>query len=284
MAARRLCENPRVLSLIAPVVMAACLVHPADLDREVGRRALPWLPPDLARQVVKHEREFGRGAAAAAAWPASYHRSGGQQGVERAIALQCDRLVAAIRSRQPFSEVVAGLGALAHLAMDCNSPFVEARAADAHTNAFGVYLGSAAPRIPLVFYGQQEGLVHGRPGAVPSYVASRSTDAATLGGLVRDDLDRVGGPSSWRRLDDRSTSFGAASLVLNHATSDFANLASWVWQSAGGLVPEVRDGRDTILIWTAEPQPREKVPRWARREGTTLDTASTRLGFRQTRP
>ena len=273
-----------MLALAVPAVVAACLIHSPDLDREIGRRALPWLPPDLARQVVKHEREFGRGAKAAAAWPASYHHAGGQQGVEHAIVLQCDRLVAAIRSRQPFAEVVAGFGTLAHLALDCNSPFVRARATDAHTQAFGVYMRNAAPRIPLVFYGQQPGLVRGRAGAVAPYLASRSLDAATLGPLVREDLDRVGGPASWPRLDDRSTSFGAASLVLNHAASDFANLASWVWQNAGGLVPPVRDGQGTILIWTADPRPREKAPSWVRREGTTGESPSTRLGFRQDRP
>jgi len=259
-----------VLSVLLPAVAAVCLAHPADVDREVGRRSLPWLPPDLARQVERHERQFAAGAAAAANWPRAYHVPGARPGLQGTIRAQCERLAAAIRARAPFPEVVAGLGVLAHLAADLDAPFLLTQPGDAYAASFATYLPTAAPRVPLVFYGQARGLISGGAEGIGTFMPVRRRDAEILEGLVREDLDRVGGPQAWRRLDDRSSSFGTVSLFLNHAASDFANFASWVWLHAGGLVPELPEQKDTILVWKGEPQPRE-APR-------------TTLGFRQTRP
>lgn len=246
-----------MLSVILPAVAATCFAHPAAFDREVGRRALPWLPPDLARQVMRHERDFAAGAAAAARWPRSVHQPGGRSGLEVAIRTQCERLAAAIRERAPFSEVVAGLGALAHLTADLEAPFLTAGPSDRHAQSFASYLPTAAPRIPLVFYGQERLAISGSASGIPTMLASRRRDAEVLADFVREDLDRLGGPASWRRLDDRSSSFGTASLFLNHAATDLANLASWVWLHAGGQVPDIPAQPETILVWKGEPQPRE---------------------------
>jgi hypothetical protein len=262
--------TPRVFAVLVPAVAAVCFAHPTALDREVGRRALPWLPPDLARQITRYEPEFAAGAAAAARWPRSYHLPAGQPGLEGAIRTQCERLAAALRSQAPFAEVVAGLGALAHLAGDLETPFLAAHADDAYARSFASYLPTASPRIPLVFYGQQRAVIAGPAAGVGALVAARRRDADALAGIVRDDLDRLGGPGAWARLDDRSSSFGTASLVLNHAASDFANLASWVWFHGGGLVPDLPSQQGMILVWKGEPQPRE--------------APSPRLGFRQARP
>ncbi len=259
-----------MLAFLLPAVAAACLTHPAELDREVGRRALPWMPPDLARQITRHEKEFAAGAAAAARWPRAYHLPAGRPGLAAAIRTQSDRLAEALRAQAPFAEVVAGLGALAHLAADLDAPFLAANPNDAYACSFTSYLLTAAPRIPLVFYGQQRSLIGGPDAGLGSLVAARRRDADALAGIVRDDLDRVGGPSSWQRLDDRSSSFGTASLLLNHAASDFANLASWVWLHGGGLVPDLPAAHGMILVWKGESQPRE--------------APSPRLGFRQARP
>lgn len=259
-----------MFAVLLPAVAAVCFAHPAGLDREIGRRALPWLPPDLARQITRHERKFAAGAAAAAGWPRSYHQPGVQPGLDRTIRTQCERLAAALRAQVPFPEVVAGLGALAHLAADLEAPFLAANAGDAYARSFASYLPTAAPRIPLVFYGQRRAVITGPIAGVGALVTARRADADLMGGIVREDLDRLGGPGAWPRLDDRSSSFGAASLLLNHAASDFANLASWVWFHGGGLVPDLPAQKGMILVWKGEPQPRE--------------APSPRLGFRQARP
>jgi hypothetical protein len=258
-----------VPSALLPAVLVACFAHPVGLDHEIGLRALPWLPPDLARQVVKHMPEFNSGAQAAAAWPASFHRVGGPQDLEEALRVQCERLTAAIRARTPFADVVAGLGALAHLAADLNEPFGTVGGTDPYALSFAHYLPVAAPRIPLVFYGQQVAGIRGSCAALAAALVVRRREADLLGSIVREDLDRIGGPAAWPTLDDRSSTFGSASLVLNHAATDFANLASWVWYHAGGLVPELPAGKDMILVWKGEPQPREAT--------------RTRFAFRQAR-
>ncbi len=246
-----------MLATILAAAAATCFAHPITLDEEVGRRAVPWLPPDLARQVVRHQREFTAGASAAARWPRSFHRSGGGSGLERTIQKQCERLAAAIRGRAPFSEVVAGLGTLAHLAVDMNAPFLAASPTDPYAQAFAEYVATAAPRVPLVFYGQRRAAIAGASGGLEGMLSPRRPEADLLGRLVRDDMDRLGGPRAWGLLDDRSSSFGTASLLLNHAATDLANLASWIWLHAGGLVPDIPREPDVILVWKGEPQPRE---------------------------
>ena len=246
---------PPMLSVLLPAVAAGCLVHPIALDAQIGKRALPWLPPDLARQIVRHERDFARGAASAVRWPESLHRPGGEEGVETAVVAQCERLVSAIRRRTPFSEVVAGLGALAHLVLDAHWPFPNGRTPDGA--AFGNYVMAASPRIPMVFYGQNMVMIRGPSTGLRRLLLGRTAQQHRLAGLAAEDLARFGGPSQWRRLDDRSTSFAIASLTINHATTDFVNLASWVWYHGGGLVPEMQQAPDALLVWRGEPQPRE---------------------------
>lgn len=245
-----------MLAILLPAVVVACMAHPAELDPEVGRRALPWLPPDLARQVVKHRQEFARGAASAAAWPATFHQPGGPQGLEATIMAQCERLVQALRAQAPFAEVVAGLGTLAHLSFDLNAPFV-AEGGGPYAAAFASYQRGAIPRVPIVLYRQDRVPLTQPPATLAPYLTARRQSAASLAQLVRHDLDRVGGPGRWMALDDRSTSFGVASLAINHASSVFAGLASWVWQRGGGLVPEVSTAKQPILVWKGDPRPRE---------------------------
>jgi hypothetical protein len=249
-----------VLGAFLPAIAVVCLSHPVELDQEVMRRALPWLPPDLARQVVKHERDFQRGALAATTWPAQFHESGGSQNVEAALAWQCRRVSEGLKNHMPFPEVVAGLGAVVHLTVDLNRPFAVARDGP-YSRAFTSYMLSARDRIPLVFYGQDTRYVRARETALGGLLGERRDDMGPLASIVREDLDRVGGPGAWSRLDDRSSTFGSASLVLNHSASDFVNLGSWVWRNGGGLVPDIALADNSILVWKGEVKPREEPSR-----------------------
>jgi hypothetical protein len=256
--------------LLPAAAAVMCLAHPVEVDVEVVRRAVPWMPPDLARQVVRHQREARRGATAAAAWPRSFHEMGGKNGLEVSISGQCQRLVSAIRNHTAFAEVVAGLGALAHSVVDVNSPFGGHAGANPHAQAFSAYLGAATPRIPMVYYGMEPSFLRLQATGFPPWARGRREEVSPLGSIVEEDMDRIGGPGAWVRLDDRSSSFGTASVVLNHAATDLANLSAWIWRRAGGLVPELAVPDNGIVVWKGVPQPRE--------------APSTRLGFRQTWP
>ena len=249
--------NHAVIGVLLPAVLAVCMVPPVALDAEIGRRALPWLPPDLARQIVKHKQDFGRGATAAAAWPRQFHQPEGANGLEPTIVAQCERIVQALRSQAPFSEVVAGLGTLAHLTLDLNAPFASAHGSDPYARAFASYQRTAAPRVQMVFYGQERALLGQPKSALEHYLRRQRNAAVAFAPLVRYDLDRVGGPGRWTALDDRSTSFGTAAITLNHATSVFTNLASWVWRQGGGRVPEIAKSDGAIMVWKGELRPRE---------------------------
>ncbi len=251
--------NDGVPMVLLPAALLVCLAHPVDLDHEVRRRAVPWLPPDLARLVVRHQRDFDRGAAAAAGWPRQYHQPGTAGGTEVTLQAQCERVAQAIRRREPFPEVIAGLGAVAHLCLDLNQSFAGPEAGSPYASAFSSLMRAASPRIPDVFYGQDPWLVRGAGSRLSTSLRKRRAEMVPLAAIVREDMDRIGGPGRWPALDDRSSSFGAASLVLNHAASDFANLASWVWRAAGGLVPDI-PMHGNILVWKGESRPRETSP------------------------
>ncbi len=247
-----------MFAILAPTLVASCLAAVPALDAEIGRRAVPWLPPDLARQVARRPRDFARGIAAARGWPASLHRPGGSSGLEQAIVAQCQRLATALQRQAPMAEVVAGLGALAHLCGDLAGPFAESQGGDADAVAFSAYLEGVAPRIPVVYYGQNRRLIEGPASGILAALHERRRQARGLAPIVQEDFRRLGGAHRWREADDRSSTFGAASISLNRAMSDFVNLASWAWHHGGGLVPPLDAPPGAILVWIGEPTRRER--------------------------
>lgn len=232
----------------------ACSLHPATLDAELGRRALPGLPPDLARQLAKHPQAFSRGASSAAAYPKALHQRGGANAVEHAILAQCDRLVQAIRSRVSFEAVTAGFGALAHLVLDYNFP---AAAGQKEAAALASFLASRLPRIPVVFYAGAENVPYQSRTDLWQWLLAEGQRLPALQQALLEDLTRVGGPQFWDRLDDRSTTFGVASVAFNRAMSQYVTLSSWVWHHAGGLVPPFPGNGQGIIVWKGELKPRE---------------------------
>lgn len=244
-----------MLALALSASLLACPLHPVSLDLELGKRALPGLPPDLARQIAKHPQAFRRGAEAAFAYPQPLHTVGDGNTLEEAILAQCDRLVTAIRGQASFEAVTAGFGALAHLVWDLNVPVTPRSPEEAR--AFAAFLASRAPRIPVVFYSGYEEIPFASRDGLWSFILQEARRAQPLRQALAEDFRRVGGPAFWDRLDDRSTAFGVASVSLNRALSQYVALASWVWHHAGGLVvPFPGDGKQ-ILVWKGDLKPRE---------------------------
>lgn len=244
-----------VLALALSATLLACPLHPVSLDVELGKRALPGLPPDLARQIAKHPQAFRRGAEAAFAYPEPMHLVAEGNTLEEAVFAQCHRLVAAIRGRTDFETVTAGFGALAHLVWDLSFPVAPTARADAQ--AFVSFLHSRAPRIPVVFYSGYEEVPFLSREGLWRFILQEAQRAQPLRKLLAEDFQRVGGPAFWDRLDDRSTAFGVASVSSNRALSQYVALASWVWHHAGGLVTPFPGDGHRILVWKGELKPRE---------------------------
>lgn len=244
-----------MLTLTLSVTLLACPLHPVSLDLELGKRALPGLPPDLARQVAKHPEAFRRGAEAAFAYPQAIHTVGPGNSLEEAVLAQCERLVQAIRKQASFEAVTAGFGALAHLVWDLNFP-VEA-SAPAEAKAFVAFLQSRTPRIPVVFYSGYEALPFSSREVLWQFIRSEASRVLPLRQALAEDFQRVGGSAFWNQLDDRSTTFGVASVSMNRAVSQYVALASWVWHQAGGLVVPFPGNGQRILVWKGDLKPRE---------------------------
>lgn len=244
-----------MLKLALTLGALACPLHPASLDVALGERALPGLPPDLARQVAKHPQAFAQGAQAAAAYPGPLHLRGGKNAVEEAIFQQCQRLAQALRQQASFQAVTAGLGALAHLVLDYNFPASGAK--PAHAQAFAHFLASRLPRIPVVFYGGAEAVPFASRDALWSWLLGEGQRLAALEQALAEDFARVGGPGQWNLLDDRSTAFGVASVAFNRAMSQYVTLASWIWRQGGGLVVPFPGDGHSILVWKGDLKPRE---------------------------
>lgn len=244
-----------MLTLTLAVTLLACPLHPVPLDLELGKRALPGLPPDLARQLTKHPEAFRRGAEAAFAYPQALHTVGPGNTLEEAILAQCERLVQAIRKQTSFEAVTAGFGALAHLVWDLNFP-VEA-SLPGEAKAFVAFLQSRAPRIPVVFYSGYEALPVSSREVLWHFILNEASRVSPLRRALLEDFQRVGGSAFWNLLDDRSTAFGVASVSMNRATSQYVALASWVWHQAGGLVVPFPGNSQDILVWKGDLKPRE---------------------------
>lgn len=244
-----------MLTLTLSVALLACPLHPVSLDLELGKRALPGLPPDLARQLAKHPEAFRRGAEAAFAYPQALHTVGPGNTLEEAVLAQCERLVQAIRKQSSFEAVTAGFGALAHLVWDLNFP-VES-SSPGEIKAFVAFLQSRLPRIPVVFYSGYEALPFSSREVLWQFILSEASRVAPLRQALLEDFQRVGGSPFWNLLDDRSTAFGVASVSLNRAISQYVALSSWVWHHAGGLVVPFPGNGQRILVWKGELKPRE---------------------------
>lgn len=237
------------------MTLLACPLHPVPLDLELGKRALPGLPPDLARQLAKHPEAFRRGAEAACAYPRDIHTVGPGNSLEEAVLAQCERLVKAIRQQASFEAVTAGLGVLVHLVWDLNFPVDGSSPAEA--KGFVAFLQSRMPRIPVVFYSGYEAVPFFSREDLWRFILSEAARVSSLRLALAEDFQRVGGSAFWNLLDDRSTTFGVASVSMNRALSQYVALASWVWRQAGGLVVPFPGNGQRILVWKGELKPRE---------------------------
>lgn len=214
-------------------------------------------PPDLARQIERHQRSFLAGVREPLTRDeASRHmkNSDGSGQLDKAIAGEIAAAVRAIESHRPFAEVVRRLGRLSHFVADANLPLNTAnsdREERLYFRDFLDYAESARSRFAVVFYGVGS-----------DWRSSRDVDAWTRGTLSRgrklypsvgDEYRRTGMASGIDAFDDRSTAFAVAALSYSHSVSDAARAFRYVWLAAGGGDARFRRTRDRDRLIVLDP-------------------------------
>ncbi|HEX4955166.1 MAG TPA: hypothetical protein VF017_17380 [Thermoanaerobaculia bacterium] len=203
----------------------------------IAEEAAHLAPPDLRRQMLKHVAELRRGTAAPFADgnpPRHFENPDGSGELTRAIQIESERAIEAIRTQRPFADIVYHLGVVAHYVADANNPLNASNADSSERRYFGDYLGyveTVSPRLPLVFYGFADRRLDRPMARLAARALARSR---RLYPLVGEEYRRVRFQPARAAFDDRSTAFAVASLSFSHAVTDVAQAFHWIWLEGGG--------------------------------------------------
>lgn len=229
-----------MLGAAAPAFFASppSLAWTPKTHQTIAWEAARLAPPDLARQLVKRRAAFLAGVVRPFedSDPARHRKDEeGGGSLDRALADAVADAEAAIRTHQPFDEIVFNLGIAAHFMADANNPLATSKA-DPEAGRYFVdflrYAESAEPRFPLIFYGLRPGLEQAPD--LSQLLAATLARGRTLYPLIGLEYQRIDFASGIGRFDDHSTAFGVASLAFSHAVTDVALVLRYIWLRAGG--------------------------------------------------
>ncbi|MFL6293091.1 MAG: hypothetical protein ACJ759_19530 [Thermoanaerobaculia bacterium] len=234
---------PAALGLPLLLAAAPALAWTPRTQGAIAREAARLAPPDLARQIEKHEEAFQAGVQAPFQdADADRHRKdpdgldpNGSGTLDQALFAEVDGAISAIRLHRPFEEVVLRLGKVAHYVADANNPLAVSGADPEESRYFVDYLRyaeTAEPRFPLVFYGVPPSL--DRQKNVKSLLAETFRRGRAVYPMVGREYRKIGFASGIGRFDDRSTAFGVASVAFSHAVTDVTLVLRYIWIAAGG--------------------------------------------------
>ena len=199
---------------------------------EIARQAALIAPPDLLRQVKRHEKAYTAGLAASLAGRSHSDEGGALLSRVRSGA---DAIVAAIEGHRPFREIARELGRLAGYVAEANNPLKHS-AEDPQEASYRAdyenYVASAFPRFRVVFYG--EGRDVRTRAALTHLLTATGQRGAEFYPLLGHEYRHIGAIDGIGRFDDKSTAFGVGSISFSHAVSDLAAIYRYVWLSAGG--------------------------------------------------
>ncbi|MDH3743641.1 MAG: hypothetical protein OES47_00900 [Acidobacteriota bacterium] len=203
-------------------------------------------PPDLRRQLVRHKKQMRRGLLTPFEPSEATKHVTNEDGsgiLAPTLETEVERAVTAIRSHQPFQEIVFQIGVVAHFVADANNPLTTANSDPAEARYFADYLRyveASYPKFPVVFYGDGRDL--GVPDDLRAMIGRSLERGRGLYPLVGREYERIGRIDGISAFDDRSTAFGVGSLAFSHAVSDVAAVLRYIWIRAGGA-----DERDLPL-------------------------------------
>jgi len=240
--------------LLVLVTPEAVLAWKPSTQEAIALQAAVLAPPDLARQIAKHQPEFLRGTLEPLAERnASRHMRNpdGSGELDRVVAAEMAAAIDSIRRHRPFVEVAARLGRVSHFIADANLPLNTSNSdpeEGRYFRDFLEYADAARPRFAIVFYGL--GPDWKSPRDVQAWTRSTLARGRALYPAIGEEYRRTGEISGLTDFDDRSTAFAVAALSYCHAISDVARALRYIWLSAGGADPRARlaEQRDRLFL------------------------------------
>lgn len=227
--------------LTAVLFMASlCVGWSAETVRHVAWSAVEFFPGDLQRHVRRHHERFDAGIRRGLEAPPSW-RAAEPGNLTLALEEQVRVCATGLRRPVPLEDLVEEIGVLAVRVLDASDPLAVSHAdprEPVYAAAYQAYVDAVRPRVRLVFYGQNEGLIYRRE--VGAAVSATLERGRILYPYVGQEFFRTGELRDWRTIDDRSVAFGVAAISLSRGLTDLANFASYVWYYGGGQVPTPR--------------------------------------------
>ncbi|MEO8277059.1 MAG: hypothetical protein ABI639_12670 [Thermoanaerobaculia bacterium] len=245
---------PLLAGLVALWAPAGASAWKPATQEAIGLAAARLAPPDLARQLSRHQKEFLQGVLEPLAdrdGTRHMKNADGSGELDRTIATEMTDAIDSIRRHRPFAEVVSRLGRVSHFVADANLPLNAANSDSGEGRYFRDFLEyaeSARPRFAVVFYGLGSDWTSTRD--VESWMRTTLARGRKLYPAIGNEYRRIGEIAGQADFDDRSTAFAVAAVAYSHAVSDVARALRYVWLSAGGADPRIRltAERDRLLL------------------------------------
>ena len=249
--------RPAVPFLLAGMLCAVATPATAwtrQTQLTIAREAARLAPPDLARQLEKHQDQFERGVLAPFAdTDADRHQrnADGSGLLDQVIAAEVAQAIEMIETHRPFAEIVWRLGVISHYAAEANNPLAAAdedRAESRYAHDYARYVESILPRCPLIFYGNPTDLLD--PRGAERLVDRALARSRKLYPTLASEYQRIEYGSGRLNFDDRSTAFGLSSISFSRAVNDVLLLMRHIWIRAGGADPRglPSEGRRRIRL------------------------------------
>jgi hypothetical protein len=228
-----------VLGLAALVAAAPLEAWTPQSIQSIGEQAARLAPPDLYRQLARNKASYRIGLQQPYQYEPQlrFQNEDGQGRLQAALVQSIDEAVRAIHDHKRFNEISYRMGTVVHLLAMANWP-TAVSAIDPeeprYAIDFGRYAQSTERRMALVFYGFRSQQALDR-GAMLRVVAEAMARGRGFSPLVGREYRRVGFAPGAGAFDDKSTAFAIASLSLNHAVSDSAEVLRYIWLASGGI-------------------------------------------------
>ena len=249
------------MALVAFLLPLPALGWTPQSQLAIAGEAARLAPPDLARQILRHEDRFRRGVLEAFRDrdPMRHMRNADGTGkLDQVILEESARAVAMIRAHQAFSDVAYQLGRVSHFVADADNPLNASQADPGEGTYFADYLfymQAMQDRFARVFYGTEAALARA-PGqaSLKDFVGALLARSRSLYPLIGAEYQRVGAVDGQVLFDDRSTAFAIAALSFSHALSDSAAVLRDIWLRSGGGDPRGRAAIENQRLLVLPPR------------------------------